>query len=256
MKKEDVKKPNVHDGHRNRVRERIKSSGIDGFQNHEILEFLLYPFIPMKDTNEIAHDLIAHFGSFANVLNAESEEIESVKGVTKNASIFLSSLPSVFRTYEKSFFAEKRKLATQKEVKDFLRNYFVCRPKEAVYVLSLDPHNNLLGVFEVAEGWADSVNCGVRSVVDVALRSKATAVIMAHNHPSGIAVSSEADFMLTNAINCALELSGISLYDHLIFGGNDIYSFDDNGLFDSYNKNLNKMLNDGAKFFDKPVKEN
>lgn len=240
---------NVHDGHRDRMRERIIKGGLYSLEYHEILEYILFCFIPMRDTNEIAHNLIKKFGSLAGVLNASPEELMTVGRVTKNAAVFLSSIPDLSRKYKESFDTQKISLKGRDEVKDYLKNYFFCRPKESVVVASLDAHNKLIGVFELAEGWADGVNLASREVVDVALRTKASSVIVAHNHPSGIAVPSNDDYLLTNAISCALELIGITLFDHIIYGKDSVYSFEANGLFEHYNKNLKTMLKDGLKYY-------
>lgn len=241
---------NIHEGHRVRMRERIEKSGLDSLQYHEILEYVLFPFVPMRDTNEIAHNLISRFGSFANVLNADYEELMSVCGVTKNAAVFLSSVPDLCRKYHASFSETKVNLKGRKEIREYLRSFFLCRPKEAVFVVALDVHNSLIGVFEIAEGWADSVNCAAREVVDVALRTNACSVVVAHNHPSGAAVPSQADYLLTNAIACALELIGINFFDHMIFAADEMFSFEANGLFEHYSQNLKTMLHDGSKFYE------
>ncbi|MDD4839666.1 MAG: DNA repair protein RadC [Clostridia bacterium] len=247
---------NIHDGHRARMRDRIVQSGLASMQYHEILEYVLYPFVPMKDTNEIAHNLMSRFGSFANVLNADYEQLMSVSGVTQSAAIFISSVPDLCRKYQESFNDTKVSLKGRKEIREYLKSFFLCRPKEAVCVATLDVHNKLIGVFEIAEGWADSVNCAAREVVDVALRTNACSVVVAHNHPSGVAVPSDADYLLTNAIACALELIGINFFDHIIFAKEEIFSFEANGLFEQYSKNLKNMLKDGSRFYESSGSDN
>lgn len=241
---------NIHNGHRDRMRERIVKSGLKSLEFHEILEYILFHFVPMKDTNELAHSLIKKFGSLANVLNARYEELQSVPGITRNAALFLSSMPDFFRKYVESYNSSKIALKGKGEIKEYLKNFFLCRPVESVYVAALDAQCKLIGVFELKEGQSDSVNCSAREVVAIALRSNASAVIVAHNHPSGRAVPSEADFMLTNSISCALELIDIEFFDHIIFAGEEYYSFEANGLFERYKSNLKNMLKDGTKFYE------
>ncbi len=89
----------VHDGHRARMRDKIRKGGLGSFQQHEILEYLLFSFVPRKDTNEIAHALIDKFSSLSGVLNASEEDLEKVSGMTQNAALFLATLPDVFRAY-------------------------------------------------------------------------------------------------------------------------------------------------------------
>lgn len=249
-KNADSKSSGIHGGHRNRVRERIIKNGLKSLEYHEILEYVLFHFVPMKDTNTMAHELIRRFGSFANVLNARFEELLSVSGMTKNAAVFLTSIPDLSRKYKESFDEAKIGLKGRAQIKDYLKNFFLCRPTEAVYAASLDTHGKLIGVFELKDGWADSVNCTAREVVDIALRTNAASVIVAHNHPSGRAIPSSADYTLTNAISCALELIGIDFFDHIIFAGDECYSFEANGLFEHYKKNLQTMLKDGSRFYE------
>ena len=109
----------VHDGHRDRLREKIVSAGIESLQPHEILEFLLFAFIPRKDTNAIAHELINTFGSFADVLSTDVDRLMAVKGMTKNAAIFLNSLPDVLRVYSNDRAKEKIKPCRQRCGKRF-----------------------------------------------------------------------------------------------------------------------------------------
>ena len=89
----------MHEGHRDRMRERILLSGIESLQPHEVLEYLLYHAIPRKDTNGIAHELISKFGSFNGVLNADYDALLDVNGMTANAALLLTSLKGVFRMY-------------------------------------------------------------------------------------------------------------------------------------------------------------
>ena len=81
------------------MRDRIRKSGLGSMQPHEILEYLLFPFVPRKDTNEIAHALIDRFSSFGGVLNASEEDLIKVSGMTENAALFLANLSDVFRVY-------------------------------------------------------------------------------------------------------------------------------------------------------------
>ena len=88
-----------HDGHRERVREKIAAAGLDTFQDHEVLEYILFHCIPRKNTNEIGHELIDRFGSFADVLNSDKERLKEVPGMTEIAALFLSVLPDIMRRY-------------------------------------------------------------------------------------------------------------------------------------------------------------
>ena len=241
-----------HDGHRERVKQRVEKEGLENFQNHEVLEFLLFPFVPRKDTCLMAHRLINTFGGFHNVFNATPQDLEKVEGVTHSAALFLSSLPQVFRKYQQDFEKEKVSFANRGEAVRYLKTFFSCRTKEAVYAIALDKRFKLIGTFPLAEGFADSVALTARQVADVAMRTNASALIIAHNHPSGSAFPSQADFQMTNVIACNLHIMGINLCDHIIFAGNEYYSFAQHGLFSYIDGSINKFLKEGVKFYELP----
>ena len=241
-----------HEGHRERFKERVLKEGLENFQNHEILEFLLYPFIPRKDTNPIAHKLIERFGNFHSVLNASVEDLEKVDGVTHSAALYLNSLPQIFRRYHQDFETKKPSFATHGDAIAYLKNYFDCRTKEAVYAVALDKRFNLIGVFALGEGYGDTVSLTAREVADVAMRTNASAIIIAHNHPSGSAFPSQADFRMTNIIACNLSFMGITLCDHIIFAGDSYYSFAQHDLFTYIDGTIDKFIKEGAKFYEIP----
>lgn len=83
----------VHDGHRARMRDKIRKGGLCSFQQHEILEYLLFSFVPRKDTNEIAHALIDKFSSLSGVLNASEEDLEKVSGMTPKRGVVFGNAP-------------------------------------------------------------------------------------------------------------------------------------------------------------------
>ena len=89
----------LHNGHRQRMRTRILTGGIGNLQEHEVLEYLLYSFIPRKDTNALAHTLIKEFGSLYDIFNAKPEHLQAVSGMTENAGLFLSVIGEIVRTY-------------------------------------------------------------------------------------------------------------------------------------------------------------
>ena len=98
----EISKENVHKGHRERMKDTFLKNGLSGFSEHEIIELLLFFGIPMKDTNEIAHHLLNSFGSISDVFNAHYEDLIKVKGMTKNAAVFLKMMPDLFKRYVKN----------------------------------------------------------------------------------------------------------------------------------------------------------
>ena len=98
----DVKqeKKNVHEGHRDRLRQRFLQEGLENFQDHNVLELLLFYSIPRKDTNEEAHNLINRFGSLSGVFDASFEELCEVKGIGENSAALIKIMPELFKKYE------------------------------------------------------------------------------------------------------------------------------------------------------------
>ena len=94
-----TKANHMHDGHRDRVRERFAKTGFDGMASHEIIEMLLFYSVPRKDTNEIAHRLIKQFGSLAGVFEANLEELQKVKGVTFNSAVLIKMMLPLYHEY-------------------------------------------------------------------------------------------------------------------------------------------------------------
>ena len=238
----------MHDGHRDRMRDRILNGGIVGLQPHEVLEYLLYTAIPRKDTNELAHVLIDKYGSLSRVFAADYTDLLSVKGMTANAALFLTSLPAVFKLYAADLGVRKDKVITRGDVVKILSPKFLGDRNESFYIMCLDAQNNVLKITKITEGIPSEVAVDARKVVELALQNKAVSVILAHNHPSGSTSPSHEDIELTRSITAALELVKVKLIDHFIFGGEGYFSFAEDGLVDVIGKKINRFLKEGIKY--------
>lgn len=221
---------NLHDGHRNRMRERIAKEGISNLQEHEVLEYLLYCFVPRKDTNDLAHRLIERFGSFKGVLNADPKSLRSVAGMTDTASLFLSVLPEIFRTYVHSAVTEdKRRLSTVAEVRDYLGGLFAGLDEERVCAVALDVNDRFVAQRIWTSKNRAKVDVSTQQIAEFVTASKAISLIIAHNHPSGSIHPSVDDIELTKAIKTMLNIMDVKLRDHMIFNDkNEYYSFQQN----------------------------
>ncbi len=239
----------IHEGHRERMRDRIKKQGVESLQNHEVLEYLLYSFIPRRDTNEIAHRLIAEFGSLSGVLSADAEHLEEVPGMTHNAALFLSSLPGVFRQYLDDRTSERTELKGRAAARLFMGNKLFGIPDEQVVVAALDAHEKIISSDIISSGSGDSVQVTVRAIVDFALKNRASGVLLAHNHPSGRVSPSQADVELTYTLFDTLANVGVALLDHFIFCGSDYYSFEEDGRMNRIIK-TKSTLKDGIFYYE------
>lgn len=212
------------------MRERIAMTGTGPLQDHEVLEFLLFSFVPRKNTNEMAHALMDRFGSFAGVLNADASELEKVPGMTGNAALFLSVLPEILRRYAVSVSEKRTALTGRRAVREHIAKEMFGVPTEVAGVAALDAQDGLIKFEKLARGTGDSVEISARTVAEFALRTNAVAVVIAHNHPSGNARPSQEDYDVTCRIAAVLSGMGVKLYDHIIYTDNESFSFEENGL--------------------------
>ena len=214
----------IHAGHRQRVKERFLREGLDNFTDIQVLELLLFYAIPQKDTNPIAHALLERFGSLPQVMEASVEELEKVPGMGRNAALLLALAPAVGRFYMVQRSQKATVLNTIQDCGDYLKSVFIGRRTEMVYLLCLDAKCKVLACRQVAEGSVNSANVPIRRIVEMALAANATTVILAHNHPSGIAIPSSEDIVTTQRLAAALATVEISLADHIIVADDDYVS--------------------------------
>ena len=218
----------LHDGHRERKRVQFRQHGLDGFADHEVLELLLYYAIPRRDTNETAHRLLQKFGTLQNVFNAPAEELSRVEGMGEGAALFLTLLPAVYRRTMRSTGPEKVLNSVEKCGRYFL-SLLAQERQETLYQLCLDAKGKLLTCKNLSQGSADCTALSVRQVVENALLSGASAVVLAHNHPSGVALPSENDRAVTLWVRDALKTMDIRLLDHIIVADGDYVSMNQSG---------------------------
>lgn len=216
--------PSIHQGHRKRLKERFCREGLDNFNEINVLELILFYCVQRKDTNPLAHRLLAHFGKLSNVLEASREELIQVEGVTENIAIYLSMIKEVSRYYMVNQMEKATALRSIEACAEYMRPYFVGRPVETVFMLCLDAKCKVICCKKVSEGGVNSTPLSSRKVVETAIHSKATSVVLAHNHPSGVAVPSVEDVQVTNHIGSALKSVDVILVDHIVFGDNDYVS--------------------------------
>lgn len=216
------------EGHRERVKRRFLSEDLDGFEAHNALEFLLFYALPRIDTNGIAHSLIDRFGSFSEVLEAPLDELASVDGVGENAAMFLKLLHSTVRYYENDVSRRSRDSFDSKDaIGKFLVEKFAGEKNEKVILLLLDNKGGLIESRVLHEGSVNSSAVNVRRITEIALMSRASSIVIAHNHPRGIAFPSADDISVTESIRRALMLVDIKLLDHYIVAENNFIRLSD-----------------------------
>ena len=223
----------VHDGHRKKMRARFLETGLDAFADHEALELLLYYAIPRKDTNGIAHELMNRYGTLEAVLSAPVEDLMRVEGIGEQAAVLLKLVPKVVQKARLS--ANKDTILNSTErAGSFLLERFRGEKNEVIYQLCLDKKGKLLSCRRLNEGGADSSELNLRRLVENALLASASAVILSHNHPSGIALPSTEDYVTTERVQEALRMVGVTLVDHIIVADDDFVSMADSGILKNW----------------------
>ena len=220
----------VHDGHRDRMRKRFFTNGLSGFADHEALELLLYYAIPRGDVNPLAHALMDRFGSLSGVLSAPMELLTQVDGVGERTAALLHLVLQITQKARLADLEQELALNTRERVGAYLLELFSRERNEAVYEICLDGKGKLLACRRLGEGSASAVNLDIRKVVQNAIVYAASSVILAHNHPSGVALPSQEDHAATLRVKAALEAIDVRLEDHIVVADHDFISFSQSGF--------------------------
>ncbi|MBF0160570.1 MAG: DNA repair protein RadC [Magnetococcales bacterium] len=221
----------LHQGHRQRVYDRLTREGLAHFTPHQVLELLLFHTHRQGDTNELAHQLLRRFGSLAAVLEANEADLAHVDGIGPRSAAFLTLMPQLARYYLRD--KAERALAPMDHpdrARDYLIPLMTGRSEEVFYVLCLDSRCRLLFPALLHEGTVNRVVVEPRHIIETALRHKASQIILAHNHPSGNNQPSAEDIRLTQIVAQVCLPIGIHLADHLIVADDQLFSFNEAGL--------------------------
>ena len=224
----------VHDGHRERMRTTFLEHGLDGMNDINALELLLFYAVPRRDTNETAHLLLERFGTLDKVFAASVEELCEVEGVGEYAASLIALVPQIMKKSLLAKSREKKIIRSSREAGEYLLPYFLNEQDEVIYLLCMDSRRAVICCTEMGRGSVNSVDTSIRRIVEKALRVKACTAIIAHNHPDGLPVPSREDDIFTRALNNALETVGIQLEDHIIVANDRYASVADAGLMFTY----------------------
>ena len=217
-------------GHRQRLREKFLKNGLDGFLDYEIIELLLTLGTPRKDCKQSAKDALKKFGSLKAVLEAAPTELKEIKGIGDNNVFGLKIAQSVSRRYLADRIIDQDFIRSADEVIDYLKHNLRDKSREVFLVIYLNGRNQILKMEELFQGTLTTSAVYPREVVKRALVNDAAALVFVHNHPSGNPNPSKDDLTITKKLKEAAQAIDVSVHDHLIIAGNDVYSFADHGL--------------------------
>ena len=214
----------MHENHRARVRERYFAGGLENMDDRAVLEMLLFYCIPRKDTNPTAQLLLDTFGSLSGVLEASPDDLRSLRGVGDSAAAFLTILPQVCKRYMTGTLTEKSLyLDDFSAVSQFVKSSFLAEKTEKFMLLCFDGAGRLTNTSEI-QGEKGQVVPDFANLLEFAKRSRAKTVIIAHNHPDGVASPSREDVSSTTELVSAFAENEITLADHFIAGADGILS--------------------------------
>lgn len=215
----------LHDGHRERLKEEFLANGFfEGTPPHKVLELLLFYCVPRVDTNALAYALINKYKTISGVLDAPVEELLQFKGITRSNVGLLKMIMPVSRLYRLEKQENMGSFNTFDEACAFILENFSGLTTERLGVMYLDSSGRSLGFEFVSHGDSAAVGISTRSIIKHVLDKNANAIILAHNHPSGVALPSAADICNTEAVARAMSNINVKLLDHIIIVAGDYIS--------------------------------
>lgn len=223
--------PELHKKHRERVKSKFLKEGLSAFTDYEVLELLLYYAIPQGDVNPLAHMLLDKFLTPSAVFDAPVEELCQIKGIKEHTAILIKMIPQLAQYYTSLSAREKKHIATSQDAGRYVCSMIGCEKREVFAVICLDVQRKVLAFEILDEGTVSQANVHPRKVIACALKHNASAVILAHNHPSAGAYASENDRMLTAQLCNVLEGIDVEVIDHIIAASTEKFvSMADSGL--------------------------
>ena len=209
----------MHKDHRKHTKDRFLSEGLDSFEPHNVLELLLFYSIPQKDTNETAHMLINRFGSLSAVFGAPYDDLLTVPGISEHSATLIKLIPAISRRYAMEKNSKVTKLSSIEDIGKYLVARYLGVTEETVLLLLLDNKFGLIDCVKVHEGSVNSSAITMRKLIETALFKRASMVVLAHNHPSGVALPSSDDLFTTQQVKRAFDLVEIGMLAHIIVAG-------------------------------------
>ena len=219
-----VKITGPHQGHRKRLKSRFLKSGLKGFEDHNVMELLLFYALPYKDTNELAHNIIKHFGSVEKAFDADFEKLCEVEGVGENTATLIKLIPEISKYYLGLKKKTRKSYNNVEDIGEFLIEQYMFDDREAFSLLCLDSSGGFLGFEKMQSGTANLTEVSIVKAIEIAMRNNASCVVVAHNHPGGVLEPSPEDILTTRRLCDAFSTVHINIMDHIIVTRNDYVS--------------------------------
>jgi DNA repair protein RadC len=216
--------------HRQRLKRKFIEAGIGALHDYEIIELLLSYAIPRKDVKPLAKNLIQTFGSIRKIMDADVQDIENVKGMGHHAAVLIKLVRDSSSIYLREKAAESPQITCTAELINYYRNTMGGLKDEHFHVIYLNARNKIIEMETIHRGIVNQAVVYPRKILEQALKKKASAIILVHNHPSGHVQPSDADIRLTRTVQETAKALDIMVHDHIIIGENRFYSFREEGI--------------------------
>ncbi len=209
---------NLHSGHRQRLKARFLSEGLEGFEKHNMLELLLFFSIPQKDTNPVAHRLLNRFGSLNAIFEAPFDVLCSVKGVSEHTATLIKLIPAVWRQAAGEVKSGESYNSLNKIGRMLVKRYAGVTVETPIWVM-LDSSYHIIDIVKLGEGTVNMASLDMRKLVEYTIRANAAMTLIAHNHPGGDAIPSSEDLVVTEAVSHAMRSINVNFLEHLLIAG-------------------------------------
>lgn len=228
----------VHEGHRKRLKKRFLNYGIESFELHQILELMLFYAIPRRDTNAIAHQLLEKCGSFSAVFDAPIQLLTKIPGITESVGIYIKMISEVFRIYNEDKFSHKSEIFDLRKASKSLALKLIGRKEECIAIILLDAKGKIVFNGVISSGSVNTIGVCSRRIIELISNYVASGILLAHNHPSGIAVPSKEDLFSTRKLKKIFDTMNVCFLDHIIVADDDYVSMRESGITEIFNDNF------------------
>ncbi len=225
-----MKKCSLHQGHRERIRTRFLSYGIESLFNHEIVEMILFYVMQVKNTNDISHRLINKFKSIDNILSAPREELMKIEGVGESTVMFFKLLYDICNDYN-NFSSIFSFIDTIESLCEYFQNYFSGNSSNICLLLAMNQRLEVVKKISFTKESVINFSSELRKIARVLLESDCTKIAVGINHANSIPFPNSKDFMITKMFSEKFSPFGIELVDTVIFAGSKVYSLRKNSAF-------------------------
>lgn len=231
----------MHEGHRKRMMTKA-ATDVTGLNDHELLEIVLFRTIPRKNTNPLAHELLASFGSLAGVFHASYEQLLAVEGIGETTAAYIQAFGEIIRRLPVQQ-DEPPKLFSVQTFLNYLSTQFVGETVEYVDLYCLDSKHHIKFKKRVTSELGAHVSLSTEEVSRTVVAQNAYGLVIVHNHPTAPAVPSTDDNTFTEKIAMLCALSGILFCDHIIVGQDrETYSYYLSGKLDEIRGELSELM--------------